>query len=95
MRDKIARIVELIQRSAGDISFGYAEIPAIIYHKQTILPLANQILALIKEGIGKGLLTKEERDGVYDNLPSRATCGEERIAYCQAQLDKILKALEV
>jgi len=33
------------------------------------------------------LLTKEERDEVYDTGDFK-TAGEERIAYCQAQLDK-------
>ena len=34
------------------------------------------------------LLTKEERDEVYDNLPSNATAGDERRAFCQKQLEK-------
>ncbi len=40
------------------------------------------------------LLTQEERDEVYYLLPARATCGEERIAYCKAQLAKALKELK-
>lgn len=51
---------------------------------------ADAILEAACKKIEKGLLTKEERDAVYDNLSSKATCGEERIAFCQAQLQKIL-----
>ena len=51
MREKIA---ELVQRNAGDINFGYAEISAATYHEQTILPLTDQILTLISKEIEKG-----------------------------------------
>ena len=39
------------------------------------------------------LLTKEERDGVYETLPSAATCGDERRAFCVAQDAKTLRAV--
>ena len=49
-----------------------------------------QILTLIREEMKGSLLTKEERDVVFDEGGSWKTVGEERIAYCQAQLHKIL-----
>ena len=50
MREQIA---EIIQRGAGDISFGYGEYAAPLYHKQIISPIADQILNLISEEIEK------------------------------------------
>lgn len=38
------------------------------------------------------LLTKEERDAVYDALPTDATCGDERMAFCKAQDAKTCQA---
>lgn len=51
------------------------------------------VLSLIREEMRGSLLTKEERDIVNEDCFE--TMDEERIAYCQAQLDKILKVLEV
>lgn len=39
------------------------------------------------------LLTKEERDEIYDNADIK-TCGDERIAYCKAQDTKTAAILE-
>jgi len=35
-------------------------------------------------------LTKEERDEIFDALPSTATAGDERKALCDAQIKKVL-----
>jgi len=90
MEEVREEIAELIQRNAGDISFGYEEISADTYHNQTILPLADQILSIeVTEGVTiKDLIKKGGEREMSEQMVIRLSDTEIRIVKSQCQYCK-------
>jgi len=83
MRDKIAKIMTRFE--------GTAFYP---YSSSVVEALSEEILFLIREEIEKSLLTKDEIERIWETGENQDPFVDfERVS--QAQLDKILKALEV